>query len=267
VVDSIRAYWWIVAMWIRSNLAYRASFVMLTLGQFAGVGLEFVGILIMFMHTDALGGFDLAEIAFLYGTSGVAIGMADLLLGSIEKIGTRIRDGSLDVMLIRPVPAFTQAAADQFGLRRIGRVLQAAIVLSWSIWAVDIDWTWDRILLIPVMLVCGTVIFSGIFVLGAAFQFAAGDAAEVASAFTYGGNFLTQYPISIYSEWLRRFLVFVVPMAFVCYFPALYVLDKEDPLGFPRAFQFASPLVAVAAAVGAGVVWTLAVRRYRSVGS
>jgi ABC-2 type transport system permease protein len=56
-------------------------------------------------------------------------------------------------------------------------------------------------------------------------------------------------------------------MAFVCYFPALYVLDKEDPLGFPRAFQFASPLVAVAAGVGAGVVWTFAVRRYRSVGS
>jgi ABC-2 type transport system permease protein len=56
-------------------------------------------------------------------------------------------------------------------------------------------------------------------------------------------------------------------MAFVCYFPALYVLDKEDPLGFPRGFQFASPLVAVAAAIAAGVVWTFAVRRYRSVGS
>jgi ABC-2 type transport system permease protein len=56
-------------------------------------------------------------------------------------------------------------------------------------------------------------------------------------------------------------------MAFVCYFPALYVLDKDDPLGFPRALQFASPLVALLAAVVAGTIWTLAVRRYRSVGS
>jgi ABC-2 type transport system permease protein len=267
VVDSIRAYWWIVAMWIRSNVAYRASFVMLTLGQFAGVGLEFVGILIMFMHTDALGGFDLAEIAFLYGTSGVAIGMADLLLGSIEKIGTRIRDGSLDVMLIRPVPAFAQAAADQFGLRRIGRVLQATIVLVWSIWALDIDWTPDRILLIPVMLVCGTVIFSGIFVLGAAFQFAAGDAAEVASAFTYGGNFLTQYPPTIFARELVRTATFIVPLAFVNWMPAMHVLGREDPLGLPKVFEFGSPVAALLVALVAGLAWRAALRSYRSTGS
>ena len=59
----------------------------------------------------------------------------------------------------------------------------------------------------------------------------------------------------------------MIPMAFVCYFPSLYVLDKEDSLGFPRALQFASPLVAVGAALVSGVIWTQAVRRYRSVGS
>lgn len=254
-------------MWIRSNVAYRASFVMLTLGQFAGVGLEFVGILIMFQHTDVLGGFDLGEIAFLYGTSGVAIGMADLLLGSIEKIGTRIRDGSLDVMLIRPVPAFAQAAADQFGLRRIGRVLQAAIVLGWSFWVVDIDWTPGRVLLIPVMLVCGTVIFAGIFVLGAAFQFAAGDAAEVASAFTYGGNFLTQYPPTIFAKELVRTATFIVPLAFVNWMPAMYVLGHDDPLGLPKILDFGSPVAALIVALVAGLAWRTALRSYRSSGS
>jgi ABC-2 type transport system permease protein len=117
------------------------------------------------------------------------------------------------------------------------------------------------------MLVGGALIFGAVWIAGATIAFWTIDGGEFTNAFTYGGNFLTQYPISIYGEWLRRFLAFVVPMAFVCYFPALYVLDKEDPLGFPVAFQFASPLVALVAAAGAGVVWTLAVRRYRSVGS
>ena len=58
-----------------------------------------------------------------------------------------------------------------------------------------------------------------------------------------------------------------MPTAFVCYFPALYILDKPDPLGLPTALQFASPLVALAAAVVAGFIWRSAVRRYRSVGS
>jgi ABC-2 type transport system permease protein len=267
VVDGIRAYWWIVAMWVRSTMAYRASFVMLTLGQFAGIGLEFVGIYIMFMHTETLGGFGLAEVAFLYGTSGMAIGLADLLLGSIERIGSRIRDGSLDVMLVRPVSAFAQAAADQFALRRLGRIIQAAIVLGWSISALDVDWTWDRVLLVPLMMVCGGVIFAGIFVLGAAFQFVAGDAAEVAFAFTYGGNFLTQYPPTIFAREVVRTATFIVPLAFVNWMPSMRILGHDDPLGLPQFFDFGSPVVALVVAGVAALAWRTALRGYRSTGS
>ena len=81
-----------------------------------------------------------------------------------------------------------------------------------------------------------------------------------------GGNFLAQYPIDIFSSWLRRFLAYIVPLAFVCYFPALYILDKPDPLGLPRLLEFSSPLVAAIAAVIAGLVWRGAVRHYRSAG-
>jgi ABC-type uncharacterized transport system permease subunit len=66
--------------------------------------------------------------------------------------------------------------------------------------------------------------------------------------------------------WLRRLLAFVIPMAFVAYFPALYVLDKPDPLGLPRFLQFLSPLGAITAAVVAGAAWRTAVRHYQSAG-
>jgi ABC-2 type transport system permease protein len=253
VADGLRAYLLIAAMWIRSTMVYRASFLMLTAGQFVVTGLDFVAIFIMFAHTSELGGFSLPEVAFLYATSGISMGLADLLVGTTERLGRRIRDGSLDVMLIRPVPAFVQAAADDFALRRLGRITQSVLVFGWAIAALDLHWTWDRVLLVPVMLACGTVIFCAIFVLGAAFQFVASDAAEVTNAF--------------FAKDLVRAATFVVPLAFVNWLPALHILDHADPLGLPKAFQFASPVAALLIALAAGLAWRLGLRSYRSTGS
>jgi hypothetical protein len=70
--------------------------------------------------------------ALLYATASMALGVADLFTGSIERVGERIRTGSFDGYLIRPVPAFLQTAADGFALRRLGRPLQAASLFSAS---------------------------------------------------------------------------------------------------------------------------------------
>lgn len=267
MVDGLRAFYWIASLWIRSTIAYRASFAMLVGGQFVVTALDFVVVYFMFTHTHSLGGFDLAEVAFLYGTSGCAMGLADLLVGNAERMGRKIRTGEFDVMLIRPVPAFVQAAADNFGIHRLGRITQGVVVLVWSLTAVDVDWTPARVLVVPGMLVCGTVIFSAIFVLGGAFQFAATDAAEVANAFTYGGNFLTQYPPTIFAKELVITATFVIPLGFVNWMPAMYVLGHPDPLGLPRAFEFASPLAALAISAVAALAWRVGVRSYRSTGS
>jgi ABC-2 type transport system permease protein len=110
------------------------------------------------------------------------------------------------------------------------------------------------------------VIFGSVWVIGACIAFWTTDGGEFTNAFTYGGTFLAQYPIDIYSAWLRRFLAYLVPLAFVCYFPALFILDKPDPLGLPRFVELASPAVALVAASAAGLIWRFAVRHYRSAG-
>jgi ABC-2 type transport system permease protein len=118
-----------------------------------------------------------------------------------------------------------------------------------------------------VAIVAGMGIFAGIWVAFSSIAFWLIDSQEVCNAFTYGGSFSAQYPVNIFGRWLRRLVVFVIPVAFVSYFPTLYVLDKPDELGLPSALQFASPAVAVAVAAGAWLAWRTAVRRYRSVGS
>ncbi|MFD7627848.1 ABC transporter permease [Streptomyces sp. NPDC059851] len=266
-VEGLRGYGLIAAMWIRSTMAYRASFVLSTVGNAAITLLDFVAIFLMFSHVDALGGFTLPEVALLYGTSAASLGLADLLLGNLERVGLRVRDGSLDTMLVRPVPVLAQVAADRFALRRLGRVVQGLGVTAWAVAVLDVEWTFAKALLLPVMVVAGAAIFGAVMVAGAAFQFVAGDAAEVQNSFTYGGNTMLQYPPTIFAKDLLRGVTFLVPLAFVNWLPALYVLGRSDPLGLPGWLAFMSPVVAFAVLVPASLAWRAGLRSYRSTGS
>ncbi|MFD3545912.1 ABC transporter permease [Streptomyces sp. NPDC058655] len=266
-VEGVRGYGLIVAMWIRSTMTYRTSFLLSAVGNAAITLLDFVAISIMFSHVDALGGFTLPEVALLYGSCSASLGLADLVLGNTDRIGSRIRDGSLDTMLVRPVPVLAQVAADRFALRRVGRIVQGAGLLAWAVSAVDVEWTFGKALLVPVMVVAGAVIFGAVMVAGAAFQFLAGDAAEVQNSFTYGGCTMLQYPPTVFAKDLLRGVTFVVPLAFVNWLPALYLLGRPDPLGLPQWAAFVSPLVAFAVFLPASLAWRAGVRSYRSTGS
>ena len=267
MADAVRDYWLLAKTWSRSAAQYPASLLMMGLVQFLVTGLDFVVVLILFEHLPRLGDFSLAEVAFLYGTSCTAFSLADLVLGTVERLGLRVRDGSLDVMLIRPASLLVQVAADQFSPRRLGKLLQSVAVLVWSITALRVTWTAEHVLLVPMMIGCGAVIYGAIWVGGSALQFRFQDGSEALNAFTYGGNFLTQYPLTIYGQDAMRLLTWVVPLAFVSWLPTLRVLDRDDPLGLPSALALAPPLVALVLALLASVAWGAGIRHYRSTGS
>ncbi|GAA3108998.1 ABC-2 type transport system permease protein [Kribbella aluminosa] len=267
VLRAPAQYWLLIVMWIRSVLAYPASFVLMLVGSTLVNLTDFVAVLIMFSHITAFGGFTFGEMALLYATSSLALGLADLITGSVERVGERIRTGAFDAYLIRPVPAFLQAAADGFALRRLGRPLQAGTVLVIALSKVDIDWTVARGIMFVVSVVTGAIIFGSLFVLGAAFQFVSIDSAELANSATYGGQALTQFPLTIFGKEIVRAVTFVVPLAFVNYYPVLFVLGKPAPLGLPSWIGLLSPLVAAAMVGLASLGWRAGLRRYRSTGS
>lgn len=267
LLEGVRAYGLIMAMWVRSTMAYRASFAMTAFGDFAVTAFDFVTILLMFSHVDALGGYTLQEIALLYGLSATAFGLCDLLLGSMDRVGRRVRDGTFDTLLVRPVPVLAQVAADRFALRRLGRITQGLLVLGYALLSLDIAWTPLKVMMLPMMVVSGAAIFGAVFVAGAAFQFVAQDASEVQNSFTYGGTTLLQYPPTVFAKDLVRGVTFVVPLAFVSWLPALYVLDRDYPVDLPQWVAFLPPLVAAGCWVLAGLAWRAGLRSYRSTGS
>jgi ABC-2 type transport system permease protein len=262
---ALRSYRDIAHLWVRASFAYPTSFVLMTISGFLITGLDFVGLWLMFAHLDTLGGFTLMQIALLYGASGVGLRVADLLIGSVERIGLYVRTGRLDQMLTKPVPLLVQICADDFSLRRFGQISQAVVVFAVACFGVD--WTPLRVLVAVSMIVSSGVIFFGLFVAFSCVQFWTTDSSEFANAFTYGGNTITQYPLSIYPQELTKSLTFLLPIAFVNWYPCLYLLGVDDPFGLPSWLQFCAPVAAAAVLGGALLAWRTGVRHYTSTGS
>jgi ABC-2 type transport system permease protein len=265
--DGFHLWRRLVGARFRSQLQYRSSFFLNVAVSFGVTFTDFIVILLLFDHFPALEGWTLAEVALLYGISGIGVAVADMLVGHIDQLHLDIRSGEFDVVLLRPAGTLLQVISSDLALRRIGRIAQAAVVLGWAVIAADITWDVGRVLLLAVGVVSAAVVFAATFVLGACLTFWVVGGTEVHAAFVYGGNAMTSYPLNIYGPWLRRIFAFVIPLAFVTYFPGLYLLDKPDPLGFPTAFQFLAPVVAVGFAAITGLIWRWAVRHYRSTGS
>jgi ABC-2 type transport system permease protein len=252
---------------VRAQLEYRASFVLNMISTALITAADFLVIAVLFEHLPLLAGWSLAEVGFLYGVSGIGFALSDLVIGHIEQTSELIRTGQFDVVLLRPAGTLFQVVASDFALRRIGRVLQSAVVLVVALGALDIHWDVGRVLMTFAMTLSGAAIFSAVFIVGACVTFWFVGSSEFSNAFTYGGQSMTAYPLNVFGPWIRRLLAYVIPLAFVAYLPGLYVLDKPDPLGLPAVFRYLSPLVAIATLLVARAVWHYAVRHYRSTGS
>jgi len=266
VAELARIYLRLIGARARSQLEYRASLVLQIFASALLTLLDFVMILVLFENVPELDGWTVQQVALLYGIAGVSFALTDLIVGHLDLFPQMIRDGTFDQILVRPLPSLLQVVASDFSLRRIGKILQAVAVLAVALAAADIDWTVGRAAMVPLAVVSGTLIYTGVWIALATIAFWIVDAIEFVNAFTYGGNFLSAYPITIFGRWLRNLVIFLIPIAFVAYMPALYILDKPDELGLPEALQYASPFVAVLTILISRLVWENAVRHYRSAG-
>lgn len=248
---------------IRSQLEYRASLAFQIVGTAAIGAVDFVAILVLFANVRALEGWSLQEIALLYGIASVSFFLTDVAIGHLDLFPQMIRDGTFDLVLVRPLPSLLQVIASDFSLRRVGKAVQGLAVLGYALAQADIAWDPLRVAFVPVAIGAGALIYAGIWVTLATVAFWIVDAIEFVNAFTYGGNYLSSYPLDVFARWLRSFVVFVVPVAFVAYFPANALLGRG---GWTEALGWLSPLVGGALCVVATLAWTGAVRHYRSAG-
>lgn len=258
----------LIALQIRAQLQYKIN-VLVDIGTYFVVTvLEFGALLLFFGPFPSLLGWKIGEVALLSAIMSVGFGLAELTGAGIDNFADTIRRGEFDRVLLRPVGAFIQVIGSDFRLRRFGRITQGTIAFVIALRLLpDLHWTPEKLLLLPLSAISGAVIFISILLLGATLCFWTVETTELTNILTYGGREMLSYPITIYNQTLQRFFLFVVPLAFGSYIPTCYILGRPLPFNLPSAIAFGTPLIALAFALIAGMVWSFGVHRYQSTGS
>ncbi|MBV9356445.1 MAG: ABC-2 family transporter protein, partial [Chloroflexi bacterium] len=244
-MELVRLYARLIGARFRGQLHYRVSFVLALFGSATGTAIEFGAILVLFSRIQVMAGWSVWEVALLYAIAETSFATAELVGSGLDDFQIRIGQGTFDRVLTRPRGAFFQVLADDLALRRGGRVAQGLVVLVVATRHLAIGWTPDKLLVLVMAMLCGIAIFFSVFVLAASFCFWTVEGKEATHIVSYGGVTLVDYPIDIYAGWLQRFVTFVLPLAFVSYYPVLYLLDRPDPLGLPAALRLLSPVAAL----------------------
>ena len=66
---------------------------------------------------------------------------------------------------------------------------------------------------------------------------------------------------------IQTIMIYVVPFAFVNYFPAQYLLRKPDMAQYPAIYMYLAPIVGVIVYCAAYIFWSISVKRYQSTGN
>lgn len=266
---TLSLYLRLLGMQLRGQLAYRLAFFLDLISTAFIVVAEFASIAVVFERFGTMKGWTLGEVAFLYGMLEFSFGWMDMIFSGFDpsNFGRAVRQGTFDRLLLRPVPLVVQVLGSDLALRRLGKVALGAGIFAFALQQTSIQWTLGKVLFLPFVWLGMICFFGGIFMIGATITFWTVESIEVVNIFSYGGSYVISFPMHIYQRWLRRFFTFVVPAAFLNYYPALYFLGKPDPFGLPPFAPFLAPLVGIAVLGVAHLFWRFGLKHYQSTGS
>jgi ABC-2 type transport system permease protein len=257
----------IASIRLRGQMAYRTSFWMQIFSSFIVHAAEVLALFAMFNQFEAMGGWTLGEVAFLHGISMTAFSLGDTIAVGLDSVPEQIRQGEFDRVLIRPLSSWIQTIVSEVSLRHLGMLPQGFLTLGVAFTLIDIEWTLGKVCFLPIILLSGIGLYVALFTIVAIVSFWTVNSIQAVNAFTYGGSDLAQFPLHIFDRWMRRFFMWIVPVGFTAYFPALYILDKQDPLGLPDFFCFLGPVVTAFFCLVVAWGWNQGIRHYRSTGS
>jgi ABC-2 type transport system permease protein len=267
-MNALALYGRYIVASVRAQAQYPTATLMLTAGHCAATSIEILGVFALFHRFGSVGGWSFGEAALFYALVNIMFSLADLLSRGFEVFGTDfVRTGAFDRVLLRPRAAALQLAGYEVRLSRLGRLIQASIVLVFATNLIPIAWDAQAVAIALWAVAGGIALFMGIMVLQATLAFWTVDSLEIMNVLSYGGVQAAQYPLNIYAAWFRRVLTFGLPLAGVAYYPVLAILRRPDPLGAPDWLLPFTPLAGFAFLALSFVAWRAGMARYSSTGS
>lgn len=258
----MRLYLKYFSIHLKSQMQYKTSFFLTIMGQFVTSFSAFLSIYFMFSRFNRVEGFTYNQVLLCFSVVLVAFSLAECFARGIDSFSTIIGNGEFDRIMIRPRNEIFQVLASKIEFSRIGRFVQAIMVLIYAVPTSGIYWTLDKVFTLIIMIISGVVIFTGLFIIYASLCFFTTEGLEFMNIFTDGGREFGMYPFSIYGKSVLKFFTYVIPLALFQYYPFLYLIGVSK-----NKMYMVLPLIGMIFIVPCLILWKLGVRHYKSTGS
>ncbi len=246
----------------KSMLEYRGSFIISFLSQIIVFFSYYFIILSLFDKFDNIKGFTLYEVLLCFSIIQFGYAFCECFARGIDKFDTIIINGDFDRLLLRPKNIILQVLCNDADFVKLSRLIQALIVMVIALINLNIKWSIIKVITLILMMSSAIAIFFGIFLLAAAYCFITVQGLEVRNVFTDGGKYMAQYPIGIFNKSWVLFFTFIIPYAFVNYYPLLYFIGKSN-----NTYYGIFPLLVFLYLIPCFIIFNKGIKRYTSVGS
>ncbi len=253
----IKLAWSYLRIGIANELQYRVNFFIQLLQSFIALGTGLIGLWLVFTQTTQLGGWSQPELLAVMGIYMVMGGVIQSAIQpNMQRLMDEIQDGSLDFALTKPVDGQILVSIREFRFWQLTDVVVGLVVLVIAVVQLQEKiGVWQALAFMVALLLGGIMIYSFWLMLTTT-AFWLIRIWELVNLFQ-GLYAAGRWPVTIYPQWLRLGLTFIVPVAFAVTVPAEALTNRLTPLTLLGAFGLAILLMLLAR-----FVWRLGVRSY-----
>ncbi len=267
-MGEIRVVLQSLKMSVHARMQYRAESLANTLAVFIRESANIIAIYLALLKFDQINGWNVNEMLFLYSILFLTYAFVVSLFADLRQFSDTIREGRFDRLLVRPRGLLLQLILNNADLiASVGHGTLGILLFVISAGKVGIHWNFFTVLYYIAAIISGILIQGGIFIIFSSLCFYFVETNSIRSLFYWNMRKFAGYPISIYHKVIQVILIYVVPFAFVNYFPAQYLLRKADMANYPEVYIYIAPVVGVEVYAAAYLFWSVSVRRYYSTGN
>ncbi|QOR34015.1 ABC-2 family transporter protein [Clostridium sp. 'deep sea'] len=257
---TLKFYFKAVQASIKAQMQYRFSFIVNTLTYCIVILCDILPVFIMMYHFKSLGGWNIYQVAALWGCVNIAVSFIKTFCVEIRLFQNYIVDGSFDTLLLRPWPTLLLLMSKNIRYFKLSGVIQGFIVLLLALVKLQVNYI--TFLYLPIIIVTSTITLFALEVIIASLSFWFGRTGELNSMLSYAPTYAAMHPNNIYPRTLRVFML-VWPVSFLGYLQLSHLFG----LGYGRWVLYVAPIVAMVALFGALKVWAIGEKCYYSTGS
>lgn len=265
-METLRMYFKLLGISFRSRMQFRTDFMvgMVSVIVLNVFSLATIGVVLN--QFQSLAGWTIWEIVFLYSLWILGHSLFSLLFWHMEDLEYYLIQGTFDMFLVRPISPFLQFLGREINYTGVADVLVGVAGMAVALGRLNIHWNVWQMAYLGVVILAGTLIEFAITLALACIAFWTGRSASSVNAVMQVSFVIQRYPVDMYGTWFRVFVTCVLPVAFINYYPAKFLLGKVaagDPWGW---LSYLSPVVALTLLWLASRVWQRAIRQYSSAG-